>query len=1132
MRIRKARPALPTGRLARGARGPVPKRLATVGLLLALAALAPSSSWAQFTSSLEGTVIDPSGAVVPGATVTLTNEATGVTQARQTTDAGYYRFPAIPGGLFTVKVELTGFKTFLYEHVRVETAQVRTVNATLAIGEVGAEQVTVTAEAPLIETAQGRVSGLIEEDQVKDLPLVGRNFFNLVVLTPGVTGRATGGTQSYAQSNADLYNNEFGVNMNANGARTESNNFLIDSGTVSSSQRNGVVNVNPNSENVEEVRVAVNNFSAEYGRNGSVLVNVITKSGTNDWHGSVGFYYTNESLQKKDFFLEQAGGELPEFDRKEVSWGLGGPIFKDKTFFFTSGDVLRSDVGFTRNVSVLTPDFIRFMEQARPNNVSTYIASSFPADVTPNQNFQTAGQLLNASCSGSTAISSPIGPVPCDLPVTGVGTWLPTSPRNGFQWSARIDHHFNEGNDRLYASVIRTTTDKVGFGEPSVYPAFTAASPTNSLHFNTNWTKIVKSNMVNELSFSWVRPYGELENPFPEVPGISVTGIVGYQVGWGPNIFVQNSFEFRDVVTWTRGSHNLKFGASYTREHADNDSGRAVTRPTFSFENVFDFANDDALTQSQIALDPRTGAPLTSIVRFHRTQSVSAFVQDDWKVTPHFTLNLGLRYDGFLNIYNASDSAPTSGEMTNIQFGELGATTGDLRQDLQTAVMVPRKHYLDGGLWDGGQHAVAPRISFAWDPTKEGKMSIRGGVGRSYERMSNQIWDGEHNNLPRVASATADRRTDVKPVFGLGTAQEPPYGYQYPIGIGSGVNQHGGLLNGAASVITVDGDIPTMYLDNWFLGVQRGFGRYVVAEANYIGSRGRNMYTRWDINRFNGDLFDGRLDRILPGFTNIQHAQAIDESRYHGGTLSLKMNHRDIQLGAAYTLGKATDRSPTATSNLRQDAHGADDQDEGPADWDIRHKIAVSLNWKLPSPESGAARAILGGWQLGGVLLAQSGTPFSVVCTRSFAAIRDGAGNVIGNSGCDYNADGTNSDRPDVPSFGSSLSGLSNDDYLNGIFAAGDFPTPTPGRIGTLGRNTYRGPRYFNVDLALIKTFQFPGIGGGGNKTDLQLRIEAFNAFDTTNLFNPVNNLADSQFGRSNQALYGRILQFSARIAF
>ena len=213
-------------------------------------------------------------------------------------------------------------------------------------------------------------------------------------------------------------------------------------------------------------------------------------------------------------------------------------------------------------------------------------------------------------------------------------------------------------------------------------------------------------------------------------------------------------------------------------------------------------------------------------------------------------------------------------------------------------------------------------------------------------------------------------------------------------------------------------------------------------------------------------------------------------------------------------------------------AHGADDQDEGPADWDIRHKIAVSLNWKLPSPESGAARAILGGWQLGGVLLAQSGTPFSVVCTRSFAAIRDGAGNVIGNSGCDYNADGTNSDRPDVPSFGSSLSGLSNDDYLTGIFAAGDFPTPTPGRIGTLGRNTYRGPRYFNVDLALIKTFQFPGIGGGGNKTDLQLRIEAFNAFDTTNLFNPVNNLADSQFGRSNQALYGRILQFSARIAF
>ena len=196
------------------------------------------------------------------------------------------------------------------------------------------------------------MSGLIQEDQIKDLPLIGRNFFNLVVLTPGVVGRATGGGQAYAQSNADLYNNEYSVNMSANGARTESNNFMVDSATVSSSQRNGVTNINPNAESVEEVRVLVNNFSAEYGRNGSVLVNVITKSGANDFHGSVGAYYTNNSMQSKNYFQkQQTGFKIPDFGRKEFSWGVGGPIRKDKTFFFVSGDVLRSDVAVSGNVS-------------------------------------------------------------------------------------------------------------------------------------------------------------------------------------------------------------------------------------------------------------------------------------------------------------------------------------------------------------------------------------------------------------------------------------------------------------------------------------------------------------------------------------------------------------------------------------------------------------------------------------------------------------------------------------------------------------------------------------------------------------------------------------------------------------
>jgi hypothetical protein len=1086
-----------------------------VGTLTVLLLCSSPYAWAQFASSIEGTVSDASGAIVPSATVTITNEETGIVQTVETTATGYYRSPPLGGGLYTVRVSLGGFKTVIQEHIRLQADETKTINLTVEVGAT-AEEVTVSGVAPLVETSQGRVSGLIEESQVKELPLIGRNFFNLVVLTPGVVGRATGGGQSYAQSNADLYNNEYGVNMNANGGRAESNNFLVDSSTVSSSQRSGVVNINPNAESVEEVRVSVNNFSAEHGRNGSVLVNVITKSGTNNLHGSFGTYYTNDALQAKNHFQKQASGfQHPDFGRTELSWGVGGPIKRDRTFFFTAGDVLRSDVAISRDSSILTPQFIRFMEQNRPNNISTYIMSTFPASFVAERNLRTAGQHLGVNCSGSAPIDSPVGPIPCDLPVSGIGTWNETSPRNGFQWTARGDHHFNSGNDRLYGSFNRTTTDKVGFGEPSVYPGFTAPSPTSSMQFNSNWTKIVSQTTVNEASFSWVRPWGELLNPRPDVPGISVTGIVGYQTGWGPNEFVQNSFEWRDVLTMTRGSHTLKFGGAYTREHADNEASRSYNRPIYGFNSVFDFAADRPFSQEQQAVDPSTAQPVTNLTRFHRTQSVSAFVQEDWKVRPNLTVNLGLRYEGFLNIYDAS------GDMVNITFA---SDSGDLQTRLRSAEVVARKYYLEGGLWDGGQHTLAPRVSFAWDPTNAGTMSIRGGWGRSYDRMSNQIWDGEYLNLPSIGTTRFTQNDVVRPVFSLGRNPEMPYNYLLPPGLTPGINEFGGLVTGRGQAITTDPSIGNMYLDNWFLGVQRSIGPYVAVEADYIGSRGRNAYRRQDINRFNGDLFDGRFDGILPGFSQIIYTEATDNSTFQGGTLAVKANRPDVQAGAAYTFGRSTDFSSSFSAPYRPDAYGPYEQDKGRADFDVPQKLSVWGNWMIPSPDSGVARAILGGWQVSGVMIAQSGVPFTVVCNgRAF--------NPNG-TGCDYNADGQTPDRPNVPAFGDSIDGLSNDDFLSGIFVASDFPAPAPGVPGALGRNTFRGPRYFNVDIAFVKRIRVPWTLAGTNGADFQLRLEMFNAFNTLNLNNPANNMTDPLFGRSTSALPGRILQFAGRFAF
>src|SRR5437773_10573028 len=358
-------------------------------------------AWAQFTSAIEGTVFDPTGLVTPGATVTLANQDTGVSQSATTSGAGYYRFPALPTGRYTIKVELQGFRTSTQENIRLATAEIATVNVKLEVGNTS-ENVTVSGSAPLVETAEGRVSGLITENQIKDLPLVGRNFFNLVVLTPGVSGRAAGGAQAYSQSNADIFINEYSVSMNANGARTESNNFMVDSSTISSSQRSGVVNITPNPEAVQEVRVSVNNFSAEYGRNGSVLVNIVTKSGTNDWHGSGSLFYTNNSLQGKNNFQKQTPGfEHPDFSRKEYSWGVGGKVVQDRTFFFTSGDVLRSDVAINRDATIVTPQFINFMKASRSSAISTYVMSTFPASFSAGRNFKTAAQHLGASCAGA-----------------------------------------------------------------------------------------------------------------------------------------------------------------------------------------------------------------------------------------------------------------------------------------------------------------------------------------------------------------------------------------------------------------------------------------------------------------------------------------------------------------------------------------------------------------------------------------------------------------------------------------------------------------------------------------------------------------------------------------------------------
>jgi hypothetical protein len=397
------------------------------------------------------------------------------------------------------------------------------------------------------------------------------------------------------------------------------------------------------------------------------------------------------------------------------------------------------------------------------------------------------------------------------------------------------------------------------------------------------------------------------------------------------------------------------------------------------------------------------------------------------------------------------------------------------------------------------------------------------------------LFDGEFTNTPSFAIASTNINTPAAglPTFGLGTTSAPPYNFPLPQGLKAGLDSHNGLANGRADVTVTDPNLKNMMLLDWFFGVQRSLTNDLVIEVNYIGSGARHAYVRYNVNRYAGDLLqhNGNFTGLQPGFGAITLGQSRESTAYHGGTVALnKRFHRGFSFNTAYTLGKAIDQSSTLAGSYVDSLNSK--LERGLADFDIRHKLAFTALWDLPKPPGdGAISRILGGWEVNNVTILQSGTPFRPICTQAFRAVRDPAGNIIGNSGCDYNADGVGFDAPDTPAFGNSLSGLSRSDYINGIFKASDFPAPALGRQGNLGRNTFRGPGFANTDFSLMKRMKFPWLWGTDGASAL-FKAEFFNLFNRVNLTQVTNNLSSPLFGKSTSTFGARDIQFSLRMQF
>ncbi len=530
-------------------------------LLLLLAAL-PAN--AQFSSAIQGIVTDSQGGVLPGATVTVTNMTTGIVRDVVTSEDGGYRVFSIGAGTYRIEVDLSGFRKAERDAVNVGISETKRVDVTLEVSGI-AENVTVAASAPLVETEQGRVSGRVDRIQLQEMPLNGRNLYNLIALQPGVTGRGVSATFGAGGSGNDSFSGESAPRINASGQRDEANSFTVDDTSTNGVARGGITNLTPNAESVEEVRVVSNNFSAVDGRNSGAQIQVITKAGTNQLRGSGSYYFQNDTLSAKNVFET----EVPAFSKNQFGYSIGGPIVRNQVFFFTSYEGLRQSGGRGSLFSVETPAFRQFVLQTQPNSIAARLLREFAPGADPTSNFRDLG----SPTPGQSAIGPPDG-----IPDIGTAFYVPEAWRRGNQFNGRIDYEVRPGKDRLYGNTYRTTSYTVNGG---IRPAFDVPVLETTHFANINHTHLFKSTRLNELRAGMMRLVGRPDTPAHlEIPGITITDLNATAASFGtanyPRGWWQTNWHFKDIFTWAPGAHTWKMGGELRRMY-----GSAVNTTNF-----------------------------------------------------------------------------------------------------------------------------------------------------------------------------------------------------------------------------------------------------------------------------------------------------------------------------------------------------------------------------------------------------------------------------------------------------------------------------------------------------------------------------------------------------------------------
>ncbi len=1070
--------------------------------ILSLELLVPLAALAQATGQINGIVTDTSGGVLPGVSIEVTHVATGAVRTAVTGADGLYTIPLLQPGDYNVRASLSGFRSALREAVRVTVTETARVAFALDVGQV-TETITVVADQTLVETTNATRGIVIDEKQIVDLPLNGRNFTQLGMTIPGVVAPPIGLGGQTGDATPGGFGNATG-GFNVNGMRNQSNNFLLDGATNNDTFNTGFV-LRPPPDAIQEFKILTHAFGAEYGRNAGSVVNVVTKSGTNTFAGAAWEFNRDDALQARNFFAP-ADQPKPVLRQNQFGASLGGPVVKNRLFGFGYYEGYRNDSGMTQNMVVLSDaqrggDFSALATPIR----DPLTGQPFPGNIIPEGRISpVARRLLNDF-------------VP---PANSVGNRHITSPTvtdDRDQFGMRFDYQLSANQSFLFR-YMRSDTERV---TPRIVAPADQLALATLQDLMVSHNRVFSSNVINQARFSInritanpavtsglnPRDFGiNLANTNPVaagLPSIAIQGFLGGQplaqaaaLGDPQQPFVDrinHVWQIADDFTWVKGRHSLKFGGDVRRE---------AMRIAFINRPNGDVSFSGGIT-GNAAADFLLGLPAQ--VRATTTQAIqdgygwlfAGYAQDEFRLTPQLTLNLGLRYEVPLPFIDQNDAI--TGFRTGVQ--------SQVFPNAPTGLVYAGDPGVPRGIVPTDKNNVAPRLAVVWDPFGDGKTSIRSAFGVFYDALAGQgdFFQSGVLSPPFTPLIELNTPTPITLADPLAAVAGPPNPFPP-----------------ALTIIGWGDEFRSPYAYHFNVGVQRQIGSSIGAEVAYVGSRGFNLPIFMEVNP--GVFVPGQTTRgarLMPAYSLVRPTFSAAKSWFDSLQTSVRMlPTRELNFLASYTLGKATDH--LSGLNIGGDARPvlpvaqgdeasidrALEFEKGPALFDARHRFVLSFGYELPRLEESASmmRYVAGGWQLNGIYQAQTGFPLTVT-QGTVLDIR------------------YMTSRPDVTCDPNSGPKTTTQYFDTSCFTTLSL-AQTGERPGNAGRNTVRGPGFQRTDLSIFKNFDF------AEHHRIQVRIETFNLWNQARFGQPNGTIGAAAFGQITTAEDGRIIQLALKYSF